>query len=217
MFNAEVEPTRVHPMQVWKTPYVHDEHVAITPSAQSFYSNIGNAELVRGVSDLYSLGRSIRNEVVSVEHYEKLRKSSDRLFDDHFWIADDATGGIGDVVRDVNTTIELIVDEFEKVESIRRQSAEAIAAAAAEHANILATSDASTWRSIEEFVNTLDRIRKQRGHLATIREYRYIDVESIDTMDAELVDLNSDVGNHTANFSCRRECPRLLSGGYRQS
>jgi hypothetical protein len=200
VFNADPEPTRVHPMQVWKTPYVDDEYAAAAPANQSFYANIGNAELVRGVSDLYSLCRDIQTEKVSVSHYEKLRKTADRLFDDHFWIAEQATDGIGDVVRNINETVELIVDEFEKVESIQRQSAAAIKEARAEHEGIVATSESAAFRSVDEFVTALDRIRKQRGHLATIREYRYIDTDSIDAMDAELVELSSAVGDRTAEF-----------------
>ncbi|MDJ0760032.1 MAG: DNA repair ATPase [Woeseiaceae bacterium] len=200
VFNAEPEPTRVHPMQIWKTPYVHDEYAATAPAKQSFYANIGNAELVRGVSDLYSLCRDIGDETVSARSYEKLRKTALRLFDDHFWISDEATGDIGTTVREINETVELIIDEFEKVESIRRQSAEAMKDAGKEHRQIIATSDASGWRRVEDYVGALDRIRKQRGHLATIREYRYIDVEGIDAMDAELVELSARIGDDTAEF-----------------
>ena len=200
VFKEEVEPTRVHPMQIWKTPYVHDEHVAQAPQVQSFYTNIGNSELVRGVSDLYSFCRVIRDETVSVSHYEKMRSTANRLFDDHFWIADEATGGIGDTVRTINETVEQIVDEFEKVESIRKQSDEALRESIAEQKSIVATSESAAWRSIDEFVEALDRIRKQRGHLATIREYRYIDVDAIDRMDEELVELNATVGESTATF-----------------
>ncbi len=200
VFNAEPEPTRIHPMQIWKTPYVHDEFAAAAPARQSFYSNIGNSELVRGVSDLYSVCREIGDETVSVRSYEKLRKTAMRLFDDHFWIADEATGGIGDTVRNINNTVELIIDEFEKVESIRRQSAEAIKEASNEHRQIVTTSDSSGWRRVDDFVDALDRIRKQRGHLTTIREYRYIDVDAIDAMDAELVELNARLGDETAKF-----------------
>ena len=200
VFNAEPEPTRVHPMQIWRTPYVHDEYAATAPAKQTFYSNIGNSELVRGVSDLYSLCREISDETVSVRSYEKLRKTASRLFDDHFWISDEATGDIGATVRDINETVELIIDEFEKVESIRRQSAEAIKEASKEHRLIVTTSDSSGWRRVEDYVAALDRIRKQRGHLATIREYRYVDAEAIDAMDAELVELNARLGDDTAVF-----------------
>ena len=200
VFNADPEPTRVHPMQIWKTPYVHDEYAAATPTTKTFYSNIGNAELVRGVSDLFSLQREIRTETVSVGHYEKLRKTADRLFDNHFWISEDAAGGIGEIVRRINETVELIVDEFEKVESIQRQSATAVKEASAEQKNIVATTESASFRSVEEFVSALDRIRKQRGHLATIRGYRYIDTDAIDAMDVKLVELNSVVGDRTADF-----------------
>ncbi len=200
VFNEEPEPTRIHPMQVWKTPYVHDEFAAAVPEKKSFYSNIGNSSLVRGVSDLYSLCRAIGDETVSIRSYEKLRKMTSRLFDDHFWISESETNKIGETVHEINDTVELIIDEFEKVETIRRQSSEAIKSAKKEHALILAASDSSGWRRVADYVEALDRIRKQRGHLATIREHRYIDSESIDAMDAELVELSERLGDDTAEF-----------------
>lgn len=58
------EPTRVHPMQVWQTPFFSDEFAAAKPPATSFMGRIGNAELVRGISDLFSLVREIDSEEV---------------------------------------------------------------------------------------------------------------------------------------------------------
>ncbi|MFK7888134.1 MAG: DNA repair ATPase [Gammaproteobacteria bacterium] len=205
VFNADPEPTRVHTMQIWKTPYVHDEYAAAKPTTKSFYANIGNAELVRGVSDLFSLHREVRSETVSVGHYEDLRKTADRLFDNHFWIGEDGAGGIGVTVKSIRETVELIVDEFEKVQSIQRQSADAVKEARAEQRDIVATAESATFRSVEEFVAALDRIRKHRGHLATIREYRYIATDAIDQMDAELVELNAGVGDRTAEFLARED------------
>ncbi|NOQ34903.1 MAG: DNA repair protein, partial [Methylococcaceae bacterium] len=58
-FRAEdEEPKRIHPMQVWETPYFGEEHSQSQPINQSFFGKIGNAELVRGISDCYSLVRA---------------------------------------------------------------------------------------------------------------------------------------------------------------
>ena len=93
IFSAEAEPTRVHPMQVWKTPYESAEFASKAPPSQTFYGRIGNAELVRGVSDLYSVCRMIDNQSVSSRLYEELSKvREEKSFDDHYWISESETG-----------------------------------------------------------------------------------------------------------------------------
>ena len=65
IFSAENEPTRIHPMQIWQTPYQSQEFASKIPVNQSFFGRIGNAELVRGIADLYSIGRLIDEQAVS--------------------------------------------------------------------------------------------------------------------------------------------------------
>ncbi|MGO4778333.1 DNA repair ATPase, partial [Lysobacter sp. 2RAB21] len=75
------EPTRVHPMQVWQTPYASDEYAARQPAGNTFMGKIGNAELVRGVSELISLSREIDATEVSAQRYGLLAQNTRRLFD----------------------------------------------------------------------------------------------------------------------------------------
>ena len=47
IFSAEGdEPTRIHPMQVWQTPFESEEYAARQPARSGFFGRIGNAELV---------------------------------------------------------------------------------------------------------------------------------------------------------------------------
>src|SRR2546427_13132760 len=63
IFAAESnEASRVHPMQVWRTPFASDDYAARQPQRDSFLGRIGNAELVSGISDLYSVRKEIRSE-----------------------------------------------------------------------------------------------------------------------------------------------------------
>lgn len=72
LFNDQSEPSRIHPMQIWHTPYASPEYVSELPESSSFYGKIGNKELVRGISDLYSITRLIDNQSVSQKLYEEL-------------------------------------------------------------------------------------------------------------------------------------------------
>lgn len=53
------EPQRVHPLQLWKSPYVSDTHAAAQPVGTGPLARIGNADLVRGISDCLSLARAV--------------------------------------------------------------------------------------------------------------------------------------------------------------
>src|SRR5690606_27802413 len=72
-FSAEGdEPTRIHPMQIWQTPFYTDEYAARQPQRSDFFGRTGNAELVRGISELLNLSREIDSSEVSIQRYTRL-------------------------------------------------------------------------------------------------------------------------------------------------
>ncbi|ROS01799.1 ATPase family protein associated with various cellular activities (AAA) [Sinobacterium caligoides] len=200
LFSAESEPTRVHPMQLWQTPYFSAEFASKAPTSQTFLGRIGNAELVRGVSDLYSVCRMIDNQSVSSKLYETLSQSAKKLFDNHFWIDSDETKKIASLVKEVEKTAELVIDEFEKVESIRQQSNKTMLEAEQQQQELVQSIRPDNWRVAEEYVDALGRLRRQRGRLVTIKEHRYIDLEKIEALDSELQQLESSLSEQTVAF-----------------
>lgn len=201
LFHAEgSEPTRIHPMQVWQTPFSSDEFAARRPPSNTFLGRIGNAELVRGISSLFGLARAIDRDEVSVQRYQLLVEDARRLFDAHHWLEDAHCGDLAGVLRGISATGEAVLDEYEKVLSIRQQSDQAMAEATAAHKALLARLQPENWNSIQEFVEPLNAIAAQRGHLLTIREYRYIDTDAIDAMGATLQQAHDTVGAATGRF-----------------
>lgn len=201
LFSSESEEaTRIHPMQIWQTPFVSDEYASRQPPGDSFYARIGNAELVRGISDLYSVIRSVQQPDVSMTHYNQLIKASNRLFEAYYWFESPELAEIKHVVSEISSTSDKVLDEFEKVESIRLQADSAMQGAEAEQKAILKSIRADSWTQTQEFVEALNRIRHQRGHLMTIREYRYIDQERIAALEAELLATQESLGSETVHF-----------------
>lgn len=200
VFTAELEPTRVHPMQIWDTPYASAEFASKASASQSFYGRIGNAELVRGVSDLFSICRMIDNQSVSARLYEELSRSALKIFDDHYWVEDEEVQGIAELLKEIADTSELVIDEFEKVQSIRQQSATAMLEAEREQEEIITSIQTASWEQAEEYVSALTRIRHQRGHLATIKELRYIEQERIGELDNQLMSAEEELSERTVHF-----------------
>jgi len=201
LFHAEGDaPTRVHPMQVWQTPFTSDEFAAHVPVGNSFMGRIGNPELVRGISNLLDLARTIDGRDVSLQRYQLLVHDTRRMFDAHHWLEDADSEGAGALLHEIAATGESVLDEYEKVEGIRRQSDAAMREAETAHRALLGRLQPESWNRIEEFVEALNEISKQRGHLLTIRELRYVDTDAIDAMGEALQAAQETVGAATGSF-----------------
>ncbi|MDZ7923147.1 MAG: DNA repair ATPase [Marinagarivorans sp.] len=200
IFTAEDEPSRVHPMQIWQSPYISMEYASQLPVSKTFFGRIGNAELVRGISDIYSVHRIVQNQSVSLKLYEELSRISHKLFDNYYWLAEKELADIADIIRAVEKTSELVIDEFEKVESIRKQSAKAMQEAEAEQKSLLANCRYNEWEGVEGYVDALGQLRKHQGRLVTLKEYRYIDVQLLQQLENEIVQVVDELSAKTVNF-----------------
>ena len=201
LFRAENDdPTRVHPMQVWQTPFSSDEFAATRPAGTSFMAKLGNAELVRAVSNLFDLAREIERPDVSAQRYQLLTHGTRRLFDLHHWIDDAQCDGLATLLHEIAGTGESVLDEYEKVQEIRRQSETAMAQAQRDHRALLGRLQPEGWNGIGEYVDALGAVSRLRGHLLTLRDFRYIDTAAIDAMTAALQEAHERVGTATGEF-----------------
>ncbi|MBV1910915.1 MAG: DNA repair ATPase [Kangiellaceae bacterium] len=200
IFYADEEPNRVHPIQIWQTPYYSAVFASSQPVSQNFYAKIGNAELVRGISELYGISKSIASQDVSSNHYGQLSRQCQRIFDSYFWLDSAELQDINRLVKEIGTTAESVIDEYEKVESIRKQSDQALTEAEANQQEIIRSIEPSSWHSPQEFVEGLNRIRQYRGHLMTIKDYRYINVTKITELDNLIGEIELDLCQQTVDF-----------------
>ena len=201
IFSAEGdEPTRIHPMQIWQTPFVTDEYAARQPQRNDFFGRTGNAELVRGISELLNLSREIDSQEVSTQRYTRLCQDVRRLFDAYHWLDDPQCQGLGKLLHQVASTSELVLDEFEKVESIRQQSRRAMSEAETRYQTLLEALRREERPDVQAHVSALNSLTQLRGQLLTIRDYRYIDVARIDQMEEELLEEQAEVAGATAEF-----------------
>ena len=200
IFYADEEPNRVHPLQIWQTPYCSDSYASTQGGSTSFYGKIGNSDLVRGISELYSISKSLGSENVSSDHYNMLSQSCRKVFDSYYWLSSDELEPLAKLLREISSTSELVIDEYEKVESIRKQSKKALADAQAVQQEIIRHVDPESWRSPQEYVDSLLQIRQHRGHLVSIKSYRYIDTDEIQSLDNEIEAIEHNLNQKTIDF-----------------
>lgn len=200
VFRAESsEPTRVHPMQVWQTPFCSPEFAAAAPQNDSVLARVGNAELVRGISDTYAIARLTASPEPRRHTFEDLIRNVDRALDAYFWL-DHAEVALRASLVEIRTTAEAIVDEFDKVVALRERALEVVQQATAHQHELL---DRSSHGSITEYMAALSAWRRQQGHVVSLRETRFVDLHVLDALRAQAA---------SAFEQLSHECVRFLDG-----
>ena len=212
LFSAQSEPSRIHPMQIWHTPYASPEYVSELPESTSFYGRIGNKELVRGISDLYSITRLIDNQSVSQKLYEELADNTSRLFDSYYWLSEPELTEIAGSIKDVTGTAELVIDEFAKVQSIQKQTQTAIADAEAQQNEILRQIRVTTFESASDYVDQLSALRRQKGRLVSLEDLRYLDSDKLVALQTQLEEAESELAEKTVLFLSGKEALSSYEG-----
>lgn len=200
LFSDQTEPSRIHPMQIWHTPYASPEYVSELPESSSFYGKIGNKELVRGISDLYSITRLIDNQSVSQKLYEELADNTSRLFDSYYWLSEPELDEVASSIKEVTATAELVIDEFAKVQSIQKQTQTALSDADTQQNEILRQIRVTTFESASDYVDQLSALRRQKGRLVSLEDLRYLDSDKLEVLQTQLAIAESELAEKTVLF-----------------
>ncbi|WP_017585945.1 DNA repair ATPase [Nocardiopsis ganjiahuensis] len=194
------EPTRVHPMQVWQTPYVSDVYAAAQPVGTGPLERIGNAELVQGVSECLSVARIAEDMRPSTEVFEALIASCRRVLDRFHWLGEEELGDLAGPLGEVRSTAERVLDEFETVQELTRQAAGHLRETEEKVTALIRRSRGETPRSAEGWVTRLTDLRRAQGQAATLREMRYVDTGRIDAVEEDLGEEIASAGRRTVAF-----------------
>ncbi|MBK7759903.1 MAG: DNA repair ATPase [Deltaproteobacteria bacterium] len=198
------EPTKVHPVQIWQTPFCSDVYYAALPTDGSLYAKIGNAELVRGISDALALQRLIKNTEPTRQVFEDLTRACTRAIDTYHWLTNAELGDLASVITDIRRTGELIIDEFEKVQTLRREATLALGEAEKTQGRLLIDTKVGDWREVEQYLVAMTSLRRQRGHLISLKEVKFIDLARVDVLEKQVIE---------AFDAVSRSCVTFLLGG----
>jgi len=189
------ELTKVHPMRVWQTPYVSDSFFASKEKnkANTYLSNLGNSELVRAISDLYAITTYINKNEVTTELYEGLIKTTTKTMNNYHWLSDSNVYSISEDLQKIIITSELIVDEFEKVKSIQKQANDLLLKTKKSQKELISKAKLTNKTIIAENVEILSLLKQQLGHLISIQEQRYIDLEQVNKMKEDIIDVKNNI------------------------
>ncbi|WP_329052142.1 DNA repair ATPase [Streptomyces violaceus] len=178
------EPQRVHPVQLWNSPYVSDTYAAAQPVGTGPLARIGNADLVRGISDCLCVTGAVADTTSTSEVYEALLAACARAADTHHWLGDPELGDLRTPLAQLRDTAQQVLAEFETVQALTRQAEHALTEAATRVAEVVRRLRGESARSAAEWVTGLTELRHAQGHLLTLKDTRYADTARIDELAA---------------------------------
>ncbi|MBX3187145.1 MAG: DNA repair ATPase [Labilithrix sp.] len=210
IFRAVAEPTRVHPLQIWRTPFSTVEHAAAAPRDASYLGKVGNADLVRGISDALSLRRLAGADHPTRLTYEDLVASLGRVVDAHYWLGHGEVGDLLSTIHAMKKTAGLVLDEFDKVEAIAKRALEALEAATAAQKELFVRVRPDDLHTVEDYLRALTTLRHQRGQLITLKELRGVDVHAVAKLEGDVAGRFDEVSQACVDFFLKEDAFKPL-------
>ncbi|HET9960337.1 MAG TPA: DNA repair ATPase [Polyangiaceae bacterium] len=181
------EPSRIHPVQIWQTPFTTAEFAAAAPTDGSYLAKVGNRDLVSALSEVLALCRAVEATPATRANYEDVIRGVQRLQDTHYWLGHEEVLGLLPALKQVGSAADLIVDEYEKQREQERRAREAVETAAQQQRSLLEKTRPTDLTSVDAFLHALSDWKKQRGALITLKELTGIDVTRIGELETEAV------------------------------
>lgn len=194
------EHTRVHPVRVWRSPYVSDTHAASRPVGDASLARIGNADLVRGISDCLSLARAVTDITPSAEVYRTLTASCVRAADSYHWLGDSEAGDLLAPLGALRATAEQVLAEFQTVRALTEQASDALDESAVDITALLRRVRGEAPDTAHEWVRRLTELRRAQGHVLTLKDMRYADVRRIEELAGDLAAGITEAGRRAVTF-----------------
>lgn len=200
-FKTEDEAQKYHTLQIWQTPILSVDAVAAQEQDQTSYLfKIGNAELVSAMAECRELLTLLDKDDNYAGLYIDLVKQATVLLDSYFWISNEETKNLAEPLSGIQQAANSAIEEFDKVQRLRKSSAERIEEVSERCERLLRNAEHSPPDDIVGFVEQLAGLRTIRGEVIGLREMRYMDLPRVDALEERVVAATELVSGKTVNF-----------------
>jgi hypothetical protein len=203
-FRHHDEPEKHHAVQVWQTPFLATEQ-APTAKTDSMLYKIGNRDLVRAMAECHEVLKLVAKEDTYANLYLDLVKRTTDVADAYFWIDNDATYNLKEVLVEVRDTASKAINEFEKVVRVRRNTEQQLGRVTKETDATVNTIKTQNFDDISAFVESLAELRRLRGEIISLRDLKYADAAAIDGMEKQVEEYSDSLAQRCVEFLIQPE------------
>ena len=202
-FRADDEPKKHHAVQIWQTPYTGPDFLLPT-GADGYLGKLGNKEIVRAMAEAQEVLTLLGKDDSYTGLYLDLIRRTTTLSDTYHWLTEPGAEQLAEPLHDIRQAATSAVEEFDKVQRIRRSThdttQQVLGRAAELRESIKRTADAT---AVQDYVRQLTDLRTVRGEVISLKELRYVELETVETAATELQGLSQEVAQHTVDFLLR--------------
>ena len=199
LFKQENEPSQNHMIQIWKTPFVGKNHV-MEGKKDSLLYKIGNKDIVHAMADLSGICRLIKKGDGYQSIYVDIVKECERIADSYYWLDNEESGNLREVLLAIKETSAFAIGEFEKVTRLKASAAKQITEVKGEAEELLSNLTYGSFENIDDYVKALSSIRNIRGKIVSLRDLRYTDLSVVDALDTSVKEKNEQFSSQCVNF-----------------
>lgn len=187
IFKTKDEATKHHAIQIWQTPYVKTELAAVQQTDSALYK-IGNADIVRCMSECHEISRLLIKEDTYAELYMDIVKKSIDVNDSYFWIDYEETFNLKEIIEKISQEAKSAIDEFEKVIKLKRTAKSETNRIREKVNKVVSAIDYAELNDVNVFVRSLAELRTVRGEIISLKDVRYVDLPEIEHLEEDVKD-----------------------------
>jgi len=198
-FKTEQEQTKHHVVQIWQTPYLKGDYVPSQHEDTLLYK-IGNKDIVRAMAEVNGLITLLNKNDNYAGLYSDIAKFSKDILDAYYWLPEPETHQLNEPLQEINKASNAAIDEFEKVVQLRKNAHNQSRLIQQNAEELFSKIKSTSFKSIDEFVALLTRLRSTRGEAISLKEVRYIDLEDLETLEEQIEEQTKKISERCVQF-----------------
>lgn len=204
LFRADPAPQKHHMIQLRQTPFHLPGHEP-AGNRDAFLFQVGNKEVVRCLAECNEILTLVRKESPYAELYTDLVRQCGSVIDSYPWLSHSEAYGLDDGLKQVREAADKAVDEFDKVRRLRHEAVQKVKELKSKADLLFNQLRRAGFDSLNDYVSNLSNLRKLRGECITLKEVRYVDLESIGLIEEKVVEETQTLSRGCVDFLLKPE------------
>ncbi len=203
-FRADEEQKKHHVVQIWQTPYL-DHNLPETAENEGYLYKLGNRDIVNAMAECREVIKLASKEDSYANLYLDLVNLTGDVLDSFHWLNHEEAFELSLPLQALRETASSAVDEFDKVTSIKKNTAEEVTRVDQLLTQALRGVKSERADSIHYFVNHLSELRKVRGEVISLKELRYVDAEAVAGKEAAITEAIDELSKGCVTYLLKPE------------
>ena len=199
LFKSEGDPRKHHLIQIWQTPFAAQQAESLSGD-HPVLRKIGNPDLVRCMADCHELLALLRQPDSYANLYVDLIKSAGDIEDAYHWLDREETQSLIEPLTSIQEAAKGALAEYDKVRQLRQHADTELKSTRKKVHAVTRQPGFDHWDHLDPYVEALANLRKLRGHVLSLKEMRYMDLEAAEFLEKEIIECEEKVAAHTLVF-----------------